>query len=270
MTDFVSYPFGAPCWVETLQPDPDAAVAFFSDLLGWTFDEGGPNGYRVARLDGRRVAGIRQAPAMLDRGAWVTYVLVADLDRTVAAVREAGGEVLFAPLEDGHSDRTALFTDPSGAAFGARQGSSPTVAERVDAPNAWQMSALHTSGLSNAGIFYNKIFGWRLEPQPHSEVSLWRLKGSTRRAADSTLPDDVVAVAVAVAANAAPVPVPAAPAYWAVNIQASNADDLAARAVELGGTVLMPPADAPDFRNALLADPSGGVLAISQVRKPSA
>lgn len=264
MTDSVSYPFGAPCWGETLQPDPDAAVAFYSDLMDWTFEAAGPNGYRLARLDGRRVAGIGQAPAMLDRGAWVTYVLVADLNRTVAAVRDAGGEALVGPLEDGRGERTALFTDPGGAVFGARQGRAPTVAERVDAPNAWQMSALHTSGLSDAETFYSAIFGWRLEPQEHSDVSLWRLAGSTRRAADPTLPDDVVAVAARAG------PVSGAPAYWAVNLQASNADALAARAGDLSGTVLMPPTDGPGFRNAVLADPNGGVLAISQVRDPSA
>lgn len=258
----VSYPFGAPCWVETLQPDPDAAMAFFSELMDWTFDEGGPNGYRTARVDGRRVAGIGQAPAMLDRGAWITYVLVADLDQTVTAVREAGGAVLFDPLDDGLGERTALFTDPSGAVFGARQGTSPTVAERIDAANAWQMSALHTSGLLAAETFYNKVFGWRLEPQPYSGVSLWRLMGSTRRASDPALPDDVVAVA------ASTDPGPDAPAYWAVNVQVSNADEIAARAAELGGTILMPPTDGPGFRNAVLADPGGGVLAISQVRTP--
>lgn len=264
MTDTVSYSFGAPCWIESLQPDPDAAMAFFSELMDWTFDHGGPNGYRIARLRGRRVAGIGQAPAMLDRGAWLTYVLVADLDQTVAAVRGAGGAVLSGPLDDGRGERTALFTDPGGAAFGARQGSSPTVAERVDAPNTWQMSALHTSGVPEAEAFYKKVFGWRLEPHPDSGVSLWRLKGSTRRAADPTLPDDVVAVAAGAA------PVPGTPAYWAVNVQVSNADDFAARAVGLGGTMLMPPTDGPGFRNALLADPDGGVLAVSQVRNPPA
>ena len=264
MTETVSYPVGAPCWVETLQPDPTAAVAFFSGLMNWTFDEDGPNGSRIARLGGRRVAGIGQAPAMLDRGAWVTYILVADLDQTLAAVREAGGAVLAGPLEVGGGERTALFTDPSGAAFGARQGSTPTVAELVDAPNAWQMSALHTPDLMGAESFYAKTFGWRLEPQPDSGLSLWRLKGSTRRAADPTLPDDVVAVA---SGNDA---VSGVPPHWAVNVKVSDVDDLAARAVELGGSMLMPPTDAPGFRNAILVDPSGGVLAISQVLSPPA
>ncbi|WP_104091491.1 VOC family protein [Arthrobacter sp. GMC3] len=261
MTDTNSYSAGTPCWVETLQPDPDAAVAFYSELMGWTFDEAGRGGYRIARLDGRRVAGIGQAPAMLDRGAWVTYVLVADLDQTVTAIRDAAGSVLAGPMEGRDGERTAIFTDPSGVAFGVRQGSIPTVADVVDAPNAWQMSALHTPDLMGAETFYAKVFGWRLEAATGSGISLWRLTGSTRRASDSTLPDDVVAVATRAD------PASGIPPHWAVNIQVDDADDLAARVVELGGTVIMPPTNTPGFRNALLADPSGGVLAISQVVK---
>src|SRR2546423_230768 len=31
------YPPGVPCWVDTTQPDPQAAVAFYSGLFGWDF-----------------------------------------------------------------------------------------------------------------------------------------------------------------------------------------------------------------------------------------
>jgi predicted enzyme related to lactoylglutathione lyase len=257
-----AYPVGAPCWVETLQPDPTAAVAFYGELMGWTFDDPGPDGNRIARLNGRRVAGIGQAPAMLDRGAWLTHILVSDLARTAAAVREAGGNLLAGPLEGRRGERTALFTDPSGAAFGARQGSTPTVAEIVDARGAWQMSALHTPELAGAQTFYAAVFGWRLEPVPDSGISLWRLAGSTRRAADPTLPDDVVAVATRAD------PASGVPPHWAVNIQVDDADGLTSRVATLGGSVLMPPTDAPGFRNAILADPSGGVLAVSQIVSP--
>jgi len=56
------YPAGVPCWVETLQPDPRAALGFY--LLGWEFGDAGPmpaglpGEYFVAEVDGRRVAGV--------------------------------------------------------------------------------------------------------------------------------------------------------------------------------------------------------------------
>ena len=51
-----TYPPGVPCWVETLQPDPAAAHAFYRELFGWEM-AGSPE-YTVARLGGRDVAGI--------------------------------------------------------------------------------------------------------------------------------------------------------------------------------------------------------------------
>lgn len=264
MNHTVPFPVGAPCWVETLQPDPETAAEFYGGLLGWSFVQADPEGHRVALLDGRPVAGLGQAPAMLSRGAWVTYMLVADLGQTSAAVSEAGGSVLAGPLESRDGERTALFADPSGAAFGARQGSLPAVAGLVDAPGAWQMSALHTPDPAGAQAFYGTVFRWRFEPVPNTGIILCRLASSTRRANDPTLPDDVVAVATASG------PASGVPPHWAVNVQVSDVDALAARVVALGGSMLMAPTDAPGFRNALLADPGGGVLAISQINSTTA
>jgi predicted enzyme related to lactoylglutathione lyase len=259
MSDAVTYPVGAPCWVESLHPDIGKAVVFYGSLFGWTFEDASPDGHRVALLDGRRVAGVGQAPPMLERGAWATYFLVADLDESAALIAESGGSLLAGPLDGVNGERTALFADPTGAPFGVRVGSAPTVAEIVDAPGAWQMSALHTPDMTGAEKFYSTVFGWRLEMAPGAGVGLWRMAGSTRRATHPTLPDDVVAVATF--AN----PASGVPPHWAVNVQVSDADAVSRRVVELGGSLLMPPTDAPGFRNAVLADPSGGVLAISQL-----
>jgi predicted enzyme related to lactoylglutathione lyase len=48
---------GVPCAVDTSQPDPEAAVAFYGGLFGWEFEDvmpqGSANRYFVARLRGR-------------------------------------------------------------------------------------------------------------------------------------------------------------------------------------------------------------------------
>ncbi|MBV9234032.1 MAG: VOC family protein, partial [Candidatus Eremiobacteraeota bacterium] len=81
------YPAGVPCWVDTLQPDPHAAMRFYGQLFGWEFAGPGhmPDGgeYYVAQLRGLDVAGIGSMPkASAGPGAfWNTYVAVDDLDR---------------------------------------------------------------------------------------------------------------------------------------------------------------------------------------------
>jgi uncharacterized protein len=81
-------------WVDTLQPDPEAAAAFYSALFGWELDAPDAHGYRLARLRGRRVTGIGPAP---ERAAWATYVRVADLDAAIAAAVEAAVRPSAAP-----------------------------------------------------------------------------------------------------------------------------------------------------------------------------
>jgi predicted enzyme related to lactoylglutathione lyase len=53
---------GVPCWVDTSQPDVDAAVEFYGKVLGWEFEERPvPNPddrYLVARKDGLVVGGL--------------------------------------------------------------------------------------------------------------------------------------------------------------------------------------------------------------------
>jgi uncharacterized protein len=92
VADRERYPAGVPCWVDTAQPDPEAAMAFYGGLFGWTFDdlmpEETPGRYLVAHLDGRDVAAIGWAPEEQDgrSPAWSTYVAVDNADRTAIAV----------------------------------------------------------------------------------------------------------------------------------------------------------------------------------------
>jgi len=57
-----TYPPGVPCWVDTEQPDVEAATAFYGGIFGWTYDEamppGAPGRYVIAKLDGQDVGAI--------------------------------------------------------------------------------------------------------------------------------------------------------------------------------------------------------------------
>ena len=85
LIDRVEYPPGVPCWIDTEQPDPDAAVRFYGGLFGWDFEEKLPRAsadrYLVASLHGYDVTAIGSpAPDIAGRPAWHTYVSVVDVD----------------------------------------------------------------------------------------------------------------------------------------------------------------------------------------------
>src|SRR3954462_12334875 len=62
MTEQDRYIPGVPCWIDTTQPDPEAAVAFYGELFGWEFEDvmppGSPGKYFIARLRGGDVAAV--------------------------------------------------------------------------------------------------------------------------------------------------------------------------------------------------------------------
>jgi predicted enzyme related to lactoylglutathione lyase len=147
MTDERSYPQGVPCWVDTEQPDVDAARDFYANLFGWTFADAipahAPGTYLIASLDGKDVAAIGPAQG----GApveWTTYIAVEDADAAADSVRAAGGRITLEPVEAGPGGRLAACDDPRGARFRLWQPRRRPGAQLVNAPGSWNFSDLHT------------------------------------------------------------------------------------------------------------------------------
>ena len=142
------YPAGVPCWVDTTQPDVDAATAFYSELFGWEPTGPGempgdpPGRYYVARAGGGEVAGIASCPPGQSGAAWNTYVAVDDAEAAVERATAAGATVLAAPFDAAPAGRAAVLTDPVGATICLWQPAARQGAERVNEPGAWTMSML--------------------------------------------------------------------------------------------------------------------------------
>jgi uncharacterized protein len=261
------YPAGVPCWVDTAQPDPKAALDFYGSILGWEFAGPGPmpggiaGQYFVAQVNGRDVAGIGSLPD-LGRPAspsWNTYVRVDSADETVERARRAGGDLLIGPLDALPAGRLAVLTDPAGAAICLWEASAREGAQLVNEPRTWAMSSLHVRDSQAAAAFYGSVFGWQAESvgSAQAPLTLFRLPGYVGGQERQPIPRDVVAVMAPAAGSSTDVP-----PHWNVNFQV--ADAVAEHAAALGGTIVIAPSDTPGFRSAALADPQGGVFSISQ------
>src|SRR5947207_3020008 len=113
---------GVPCWVDTSQPDPEAAVDFYRGLFGWHLEdvmpENAPGKYFIARLGGGDVAAVGSLPEDgPPQAVWNTYIWVDSADQTAAKVQDAGGNVVSEPFDVMESGRMAVCTDREGAAF---------------------------------------------------------------------------------------------------------------------------------------------------------
>ena len=77
---------GVPCWVDTSQPDPEAALPFYGGLFGWEFEDVMPDGIRrrsyfIGRIRGGDVAAVGSIPEGAPPMAmWNTYIWVDSAD----------------------------------------------------------------------------------------------------------------------------------------------------------------------------------------------
>jgi predicted enzyme related to lactoylglutathione lyase len=263
MSERDHYPHGVPCWIEALQPDVDAALAFYGGVFGWEFDGPGPmagdpsGGYYVAKLRDREVAGIAPMPPSAPGIAptWMTHIAVDSVKEAAERALSAGGGVLASPFDAPPAGRMAVLADPSGAGFcvweaGARRG-----AGIVNEPSAWAMSALSTADPEGAAAFYGAVFGWQTEAFG-PEFTLFRLPGYVGGEPEQPVARDVVAAMSAGRDGAA---------RWNVDVWVADTDATAVKARERGGAVLVGPHDVPGFRNAVIADPAGASMSISQL-----
>lgn len=267
---------GVPCWADTSQPDPEAAAAFYRGLFGWELEDvmppGAPGHYFTARLDGGDVAAVASAPEGASTATWNTYIWVDSADETVAKVRQAGGAVVMEPSDVMDAGRMAVCTDLEGAAFSIWQANRHRGATVVNQPGSVNFNDLLVRDLDGAKAFYGQVFGWTTLPMADG-FGMWTLPGygDHLEQDDPELRKRMVEVGAPpgfedVVATIAPIPAdqPDTPAHWGVTFAVDDADATAAKAIELGGTVIVPPFDAPWVRMTVLADPQGAMFVASK------
>lgn len=277
MNERDAYIPGVPCWVDTDQPDPQAAVEFYAGLFGWEFEERSPDDmpgtYHVARLRGRDVAGVGTKQEGADwPTAWNTYVCVESADEGAARVLDAGGSVLMDAFDVGEAGRMVAVADPEGAAFNLWQPRGMTGAQLVNEPGTLNFNDLSTRDSEGAKSFYRSVFGWgALELE--GGFGMWTLPaygdhleerdpGVRKRHAEAGAPagfTDVVARLTPLGEDQ-----PETPPHWGLTFAVEDSDATAERATELGGEVVVPPFDAPWVRMTVITDPQGATFTASK------
>jgi predicted enzyme related to lactoylglutathione lyase len=271
MSERERYSAGVPCWVETLQPNPRAALDFYGALFEWEFAGPGPmpgdqpGQYFVARVRGRDVAGIGSLPlgSGLPAPAWTTYIRVDSVDESAARANKAGGGILHGPLDVPPAGRLAILSDPAGGIVGAWEARARQGAELVNEPRAWALSLLRSTDPERSIAFYGAVFGWQPEPfgPAGSQITLWRLPGYEGGEPHQPVPRDVVGVMTEISGDGPP---RKPRSHWDIDFWIDDVDAAAADAARLGGRVIEPPVDTPGFRSAVLADSQGASFSVSQ------
>ncbi len=240
---------GKLIFVELVTPDLAASKKFYAGLFGWTFRDINAGGieYAEALLDGRPVAGLiyRKVPAGEHRQpAWLSFFSVADVDKVKKVAVENGAKVLFEPHSIPDRGREAVFSDPQGAVFVVLASSSGDPSDIKAEPGEWIWSSLITSDPDTAAAFYQKLFDYEVFELPSGGGAEHLLLSSDNYARASV--------------NVLPANKPHLHPHWLNYVRVEDAGKMAAKVVELGGRVLVPPRiDRHGGKVAVVADPSG-------------
>jgi uncharacterized protein len=254
-------------WYELLTTDADGAKAFYDAVVGWTVETQSqlPNGYRIiGRSDGKSAGGILPLTAEMQqhgaRPAWLGYIQVEDLDRSVSAIEGAGGKALMPAFDIPNIGRVALVADPQGAAFYIMNpippANAPNAKSDVFSPEQAQhvrWNELGTSGQDEAIAFYSGQFGWKQEGEMDmGEMGKYRF-----------IQANGVAIG-AIMRKPPQLPMSA----WTYYIGVDDIDRAAGAVDERGGRVVHGPIEIPGGEFALNAiDPQGAAFGLVGPRK---
>jgi len=251
---------GKVIWTELVTPDVAAAKVFYGGLFGWTFQDyvAADTRYVLARQDSVPVAGFVQhriRPGTKREPAWLSFIAVQDVDVTVRNAVSAGGKLLRPARTYAPRGRQAVLADPEGAVFAVMASFTDDPVDDLARPGAWIWSSLLAHDASVDAAFYQTLFGYDVFDQ-ESEDGEDHVVLSTddyARAGVNTLPADAV--------RRHP--------RWLGFIRVADAGAACARAVQLGGSVLVAPrVDRHGGQLAILADTAGAAFGVMEWSVP--
>ena len=265
MSERSEYNPGEFCWVDLSSPDTEASAKYYGELLGWKAESAGPveetGGYGFFILDGKQTAGYGPIMSEGQPPAWSSYVCVADADETVAKVKNAGGTVLFDPVDlPADSGRMAVCQDSGGAVFSIMQPKQHHGAQLVNEVGTWTWNQLSTRDLEGAKKFYGDVFGWTLEKgegaTEDAPYFMWQVDGQKWEeglGGAMEMGDDFP---------------PEVPSNWLIYVAVENADAAIEKTTGAGGQVMLPVTEIPVGKLAVLTDPQGAALGIIEPDYP--
>ena len=261
MQETPKYAPGTFCWIELGTSDSEAAKKFYTELFGWTFADNpiGPDMvYTMLKKDGKDVGALyKLMPEMTARGIpphWLSYVSVSSADETAAKAKEAGGTLMKEPFDVFTHGRMAVIQDPTGAVFALWQAGTTPGAGIYNVPGSFCWNELGTTDTAKAGDFYTTLLGWGKDVQNFGPMEYTMFTNGDRPAAGmfKTTPE-----------------MGNIPPHWLVYFAVDDCDESAAKATELGATVMKPADDIPGIgRFAILLDPQGAAFAVIKLENP--
>ena len=246
-------------WHDHLTKDPKAAIAFYSEVVGWKtqpFDEGGH--YTMWVGSQGPLGGVMTLPEEAAKmGApphWMGNVQVEDVDATAALTKKLGGKIYKEPSDIPTVGRFAVIADPQGATISIFQPTAAMTLHDTSKEGEFCWNELVTSDSAAAFKFYSEIFGWKvLKEMDMGPMGTYLLYGIGEKQIGGMM--------------TTPKGTPMPP-MWVFYTETRDIEAAVARATRSGAKVMNGPMDVPTGgRIAQLMDPQGAAFALHQAAK---
>jgi predicted enzyme related to lactoylglutathione lyase len=247
-----TYHIGKFIWFDLLTDDVPAVKAFYSELFGWEFEgrQEDVSSFATIKKDGRPIGSViylERLDEKVSESQWLSYLSVPDVDRAVDHVRHHGGVILKKPRDLPNRGRIAIVRDPQGAVLALLRTNEGDPPDHALSTGKWSWSELWTTDVTAAASFYETLVGYS-----HEVIDL--PEGGTYHV---LMQDDRIRAGLVL------IPWEEVRPNWLPYVLVSDVSSTVALAKALGGKVLIDPD--PSIRDdsvAVIADPSGAVLAI--------
>lgn len=249
-------------WVDTFVNDFETGKRFYSELFGWEFTDqfdGDQLVYSLANLkmpddpkQSAAVAGVGPCQFPNPGGIpwnWGVYILIENLESTIARVVEAGGKICKEPMNVMGAGRMAVCADSSGAIFHLWQPLAHSGAGIEKVPGAYCWFELISSDIQTSEAFYHKVFGWTVSETDINGNPYWGFKLD----------------GVGIAGMHTQIEETGGQTLWLPYFQSTDLDSQIETSHRLGGSVVFGPTAIPGYgRYAILSDPEQNMFGINE------
>ena len=240
-------------WHELLTTDPEAAIRFYTDVIGWGTapHNGTGEAYTMWMAGEAPIGGVMELPEQARQmGAppnWMAYVSVLDAGAAAERVKTLGGNVIMGPWEVPTIGRLAVIADSAGAVLALLQPDTPMPAV-PPAPGRFSWCELLTPDPEKSLAFYADMFGWeRMADMDMGPAGTYHIFGRGGEQWGGVYRP----------------PAAPGPSAWLYYAMVDSTDAAAERAKAGGGRLVHGPSEVPGGdRVAVCMDPQGAMFAV--------
>ncbi len=236
-------------WYDLLTEDVDGVKTFYSELLGWSYEETSDPDYFLIKHRGRPIGGIVDMTDVepdSNQSQWVSMLSVADVGQAVQMTELAGGETHLEPTDIDDLGTIAVVSDPQGAvvSFLRTEAGYP---DKKPWRGDWMWTELWTGDVEASSEFYRDLVGFDIAKKVILENTeyVYFARNDDPRAGVIPRPKEEIR------------------AHWLPYVRVEDPAALADRVEDLGGTVLLEPRkDVRQGTVAIVLDPAGAAVAL--------